>query len=158
MARLLFIVNVDWFFLSHRLPIALAARDAGFDIHVATELTGEASAIQSHGFTLHPISINRSSVGPLSLVILLWTLWRLMRQVNPEIVHLVTIKPVLLGGLVARFAGIKRVIAAISGLGFVFIARGVRAAVRRWLVAFLYRLALARSGVFVILQIGRAHV
>ena len=152
MARLLFVVNVDWFFLSHRLPIALAARDAGFDVHVATELTGEASAIQSHGFTLHPISINRSSVGPLSLVILLWTLWRLMRQVNPEIVHLVTIKPVLLGGLAARFVGIKRVIAAISGLGFVFTARGVRAAVRRWLVAFLYRGALARSGVFVILQ------
>ena len=152
MARLLFVVNVDGFFLSHRLPIALAARDAGFDVHVATELTGEASAIQSHGFTLHPISINRSSVGPLSLVILLWTLWRLMRQVNPEIVHLVTIKPVLLGGLAARFVGIKRVIAAISGLGFVFTARGVRAAVRRWLVAFLYRGALARSGVFVILQ------
>lgn len=154
MARLLFIVNVDWFFLSHRLPVALAARDAGFDIHVATELTGEASAILSHGFTLHPISINRSSVGPLSLMTLLWTLWRLMRKVNPEIVHLVTIKPVLLGGLAARFAGIKRVIAAISGLGFVFTARGVRATGRRWLVALLYRFALRRPGVFVILQNG----
>lgn len=152
MSRILFVVNVDWFFLSHRLPLALAARDAGFDVHVATAMTGDADAIQSHGFTLHPISINRSSTGLSALVSLVWKLWRLIRQLQPEIVHLVTIKPVLIGGLAARLAGVKRVIAAISGLGFIFTARGMAAALRRWLVAYFYRLALAHRAVLVIFQ------
>jgi len=29
--KLLFIVNVDWFFISHRLPIALKALEAGYE-------------------------------------------------------------------------------------------------------------------------------
>ena len=90
MPRLLFIVNVDWFFLSHRLPVALAARDAGFEVHVATALTGPASVIKSHGFTLHPISLDRRNASPLDALRLVWTLWRLMRTLRPSIVHLVT--------------------------------------------------------------------
>ncbi len=152
--RLLFVVNVDWFFLSHRLPVALAARDAGFDVHVATALSGPAERIESHGFTLHPMSIDRRSAGPWNA----WVLWRdlvrLFRRLRPDIVHLVTIKPVLLGGLAARAAGVPRVVAAISGLGFIFTARGLVAKLRSVAVSTLYRLALARPGVRVIFQNG----
>ncbi len=152
MPRLLFIVNVDWFFLSHRLPLALAARDAGYEVHVATAVTGPAAAIESHGFTLHPLSLDRRSAGPLAAMRLMWTLWRLMRTLRPSVAHLVTIKPVLLGGLASRLAGVPRVVAAISGLGFVFTARGAVAGVRKWLVAGLYRLALGGSRTQVIFQ------
>lgn len=152
MPRLLFIVNVDWFFLSHRLPVALAARDAGFEVHVATALTGPASVITSQGFTLHPISLDRRNPSPLDALRFVWTMWRLMRTLRPSIVHLVTIKPVLLGGLAARLARVPRVVAAISGLGFVFTALGATASARRWLVAGLYRIALAWPGVQVIFQ------
>ena len=79
-------------------------------------------------------------------------LWKIYRTVRPDVVHLVTIKPVLLGGLVARLAGVPAVVVAISGLGFVFIARGAKAAVRRWLVGVLYRVALGHRNVKVIFQ------
>lgn len=152
--RLLYVVNVDWFFLSHRLPIALAAREAGFDVHVAATVELGASAIERHGFTLHPLNIDRRSANPWQALKLLLSLWRLMRSVEPEVVHLVTIKPVLLGGISARLCGVPRVVAAISGLGFVFTAQGIRASIRRSLVSALYRLALARSGVCVVFQNG----
>lgn len=152
--RLLFVVNVDWFFLSHRLPIALAARDAGYEVHLATALTGPAEAIESHGITLHALNIDRRSAGPWNA----WVLWRdlarLFRQLHPDVVHLVTIKPVLLGGLAARETGVPKVIAAISGLGFIFTARGALARLRGLVVAGLYRIALARPGVRVIFQNG----
>ncbi len=150
--RLLFVVNVDWFFLSHRLPVALAAQDAGFEVHVATTLTGPAQNIEQYGFRVHPLTLNRRSAGPFEAIRLTLALYRLMRGLTPDIVHLVTIKPVLLGGLAARVSRVPRVVAAISGLGFVFTARGVLASGRRWLVSLLYRIALARSGVCVIFQ------
>lgn len=149
---LLFVVNVDWFFLSHRLPVALAARDAGFDVHIATALTGPADAIERHGFTVHQIDVDRRSTNPLGALRLLWVLFRLMQRLRPSVVHLVTIKPVLLGGLAARVVRVPRVVAAISGLGFVFTARGLTAYVRRSMVAVIYRLALTGHGVRVIFQ------
>lgn len=152
--RLLFVVNVDWFFLSHRLPIAQAAREAGYDVHVATALTLAPADIEQHGFTLHALDIDRQSASAWQALRLLLALRRLMRSLAPDVVHLVTIKPVLLGGLAARMAAVPRVIAAISGLGFVFTARGALAAARRAAVAAMYRLALARPGVHVIFQNG----
>lgn len=150
--RLLIVVNVDWFFLSHRLPIALAARDAGYEVHVAAALTRPVADIERHGLTLHPLDIDRRSAGLLQALKLLGSLLRLMCALAPDVVHLVTIKPVLLGGLAARLARVPRVVAAISGLGFVFIARGAIATLRRLAVSALYRLALARPGVCVIFQ------
>lgn len=154
MKRLLIIVNVDWFFLSHRLPVALAARDAGFEVHIATTLTGPAETIEQHGFTLHPLTFDRRSVGLIDTLQLLCRLYALMRRLAPDVLHLVTIKPVLLGGLAARMARVPKVIAAISGLGFVFTANGAIASIRRRMVVLLYRLALSRHNVKVIFQNG----
>jgi glycosyltransferase involved in cell wall biosynthesis len=154
MQRILFVVNVDWFFLSHRLPVALAARDAGFEVHVATALTGPSEAVERYGFKFHELNIDRKSAGPLQAIKVVWELRSLIKNLKPSIVHLVTIKPVVLGGLAARLAGVPRVVAAISGLGYIFTASGFTAALRRSCVSALYRLALARPGVCVIFQNG----
>ncbi len=150
--KLLFVVNVDWFFLSHRLPIALEALRQGYEVHIATALTDKLTVLQDHGFVVHPLSLDRSDMG-------LWANWISFRQiycvfkdVKPDIVHLVTIKPVLLGGLAARLSRVPAVVSAISGLGFVFVSKGVKAKIRRWLVSILYRLALGHYNLKVIFQ------
>lgn len=152
MRRLLFVVNVDWFFLSHRLPLALAAQKAGFEVHVATTLTDRAPELAAQGIIVHPLGMDRRSASPLEAAKLLWALLRLMRSLRPAVVHLVTVKPVLLGGIAARMAGVPRVIAAISGLGFIFTAQGKWAALRRAIVSALYRVAVAHKKVTVIFQ------
>ncbi|UVJ42788.1 glycosyltransferase family 4 protein [Pseudomonas sp. LS1212] len=154
MRRLLFIVNVDWFFLSHRLPLAIAAKEAGFEVHLAAAVTDRVQEIERHGIKVHPLNIDRRSANPMEAAKLLFDLFSLIRRVSPSVVHLVTIKPVLLGGLAARLARVPRVVAAISGLGFVFTARGGVARLRRLLVSSLYRLALSRNNVRVIFQNG----
>lgn len=149
---LLFVVNVDWFFLSHRLPIALEAQRQGYRVHIATGLTDKSDELERHGLAVHPLALNRSSASLGNAWRTMMQLWRVFRTVQPDVVHLVTIKPVLLGGLVARLVGVPAVVAAVSGLGFVFVARGVTAAVRRWLVAGLYRVALGHHNLKVIFQ------
>jgi len=61
--RLLYVVTEDWYFLSHRLPMARAARDAGFEVHVATRVADGAAAIEAEGFTLHPVPFVRGYTG-----------------------------------------------------------------------------------------------
>lgn len=149
---LMFVVNVDWFFLSHRLPIALEAQRQGYQVHIATGLTDKLDELQRHGLVVHPLSLDRSSTGLGNAWRTMVELWKLFRALRPDIVHLVTIKPVLLGGLMARLAGVPAVVAAVSGLGFVFMAHGAKAVVRRWLVGGLYRVALGHHNLKVIFQ------
>ena len=150
--KLLFVVNVDWFFLSHRLPIALKAMGQGYEVHIATALTDKLTLLQSHGLVVHPLSLHRSSTGLWETGKTFWQILRVFKLIKPDVVHLVTIKPVLLGGLAARLANVPAVVSAISGLGFVFVAKGIKATIRRWLVGSLYGLALGHRNLRVIFQ------
>jgi glycosyltransferase involved in cell wall biosynthesis len=150
--KLLFVVNVDWFFMSHRLPIALEAMRQGYEVHIATALTDKLSVLQSHGLVVHPLSLNRSGAGLWAIGKTFGQIFRVCKLVKPDVVHFVTIKPVLLGGLAARVARVPAVVSAVSGLGFVFVAKGIKAAIRRWLVNRLYGVALGHRNLRVIFQ------
>ena len=45
-SRLLFVVNVDWFFISHRLILAEAAINNNFEVFVACKDTGRKKEIE----------------------------------------------------------------------------------------------------------------
>lgn len=150
--KILIVINVDWFFISHRLPIALAAKENGYEIHIATGLTDRLDILQSYGFIVHPLNIDRSSTGIKNTISTFLEIWRAYKLIRPNLVHLVTIKPVILGGIAARLAGVPAVVAAVSGLGFVFVAQGAKAALRRGFVGLLYRIALGHPNLRVIFQ------
>lgn len=150
--RLLFIVNVDWFFVSHRLNIALEARARNYEVHIATAITTQGDLLKSHGLIVHPLSLGRSDQGLWTVFREFTEMFRVCREVQPDLVHLVTIKPVLLGGLATRLAGVPAVVAAVSGLGFVFVSSGFKAKLRRWLVAAAYKWALDHRNLRVIFQ------
>jgi glycosyltransferase involved in cell wall biosynthesis len=150
--KLLFVVNVDWFFLSHRLPIALEAQRRGFEVHIATRLTDKLSELQRHGLIVHVLALDRNGAGLANAWLTGFQLWRVIKAVQPDVMHLVTIKPILLGGLMARLLAVPALVVAVSGLGYVFMSHGSTAFVRRWLVGVLYRLALAHRNLVVIFQ------
>lgn len=150
--KLLFVVNTDGFFISHRLPIALDAMRRGYEVHIAASLTGRQVELQALGFFVHSLHLSRFSEGVISNGITFYKILRLFERVKPDVVHLVTIKPVIFGGLAARLAEVPSVVAAISGLGFIFVKRDTKAAVRCWLVGWLYRLALDHANIKVIFQ------
>lgn len=150
--RLLFIVNNPAFFLSHRLPVAQAAMQAGFEVHVATMPGSTVSTIESLGITHHVLPMSRSGKNPLEELQTLYTLWKLFRGLRPDVVHAVTIKPVLYGGIAARLAKVPAYIAAVSGLGFIFIRESKGFDFLRWAATLLYRLALGHPNSRVIFQ------
>lgn len=149
---LLFVVNIDWFFLSHRLPIAIEAIRQGWQVHIATGLTDRRQELERHGLVVHPLQLERAGVGIVNAISSAWQLLKIIRRVRPHVVHTVTIKPVLLGGIVARLAKVPSLVSAVPGLGSVFVADGLVARLKRLLVRSGYRMALRHRNQKVIFQ------
>ncbi len=150
--KLLFIVNVDWFFISHRLPIALAAIENGYEVHIATTITAFEKKLKKKGLKVHHITFQRSGSNPFLLINSFIKILILYSRIKPNLVHLVTIQPVILGGIAAKLNSSISVVAAVSGLGYVFSSKGLYPSIRRILVLSLYRLALKREKICVIFQ------
>src|SRR6185437_15663687 len=116
--RLLYLVTEDWYFWSHRLPMAKAAQRAGFAVGVATRVAEHGERIRGEGFALHPLNWRRGSTGPLASLAAIAEIARLYRRERPRIVHHVALKPAVLGSVAALLAGVPAVVNAVTGFGF----------------------------------------
>lgn len=138
--KILYLVTEDWYFCSHRLPIARAARDAGCEVVVITRVRDRGPEITAEGFRLIPLEQRRGALSPLRDLVMLLRLMRIYREERPELVHHVALKPVLYGTLAARVTGVAWIVNAMGGLGYLFGAAGTGT---RW-VGALVRAALRR--------------
>ena len=142
-ARLLYVVTEDWYFLSHRLPMARAARDAGFEVHVATNVADGAAAIAREGFILHPVRFARGRLSPVATLATVAGLRQVHRELGPELVHHVALQATILGSLAALGRRAARV-NALTGLGYSFISGAIKARVVRTIVGAMLRLLVDR--------------
>lgn len=117
--RLLYVANEDFAFLLNRLPMARAARDAGFEVHVATHVNKGAAAIEAEGFILHPIPFRRGGLSPFAAIPTILALRRIEREIKPQIVHHSGLQCCVYGAIAALGMGIPQV-NAITGLGYIF--------------------------------------
>jgi glycosyltransferase involved in cell wall biosynthesis len=150
--KVLFVVNDAGFFRSHRLRLAQEALARGFESVVACgESTGE-KALEGLGIRCRVFALSRSGLNPLRDLKTFLALVRIYRDEAPDIVHHVTIKPVIYGTLASRVVRVPAVVNAIPGMGFVFTQRGFTARVVRSLVNLLYRVALSHDNMRFIFQ------
>lgn len=141
--RLLYLITEDWYFWSHRLDLARAAREAGYNVIVATRVTDHGERIRGEGFQLEPLEMVRRSRNPFREVIAVAELVRLYRRVNPDVVHHVAMKPILYGSLAAWLTRVPSVINAFAGLGYAFMDE--RNGLLRWCVKTAFRTVLRLS-------------
>ncbi len=140
--RILYVVTEDWYFLSHRLPMARAARAAGYEVHVATRLNSGKAAIEGEGFTTHALDWRRGSLSPWHSIAGVMQLRQLLRVLKPDILHNVSLKPVLLGSVASLGLSSIAIVNSLTGLGTLFVGdhRGsglARPLVRRALAVLL---------------------
>lgn len=150
--RVLFVVNDPRFFLTHRLELALGVRDAGYDVHVATPEEPASRELRETGLPYHPVPLERQGTNPLADVATIAGLVRLYRALRPDLVHQVTVKPVLYGTIAARLARVPAVVNAIAGLGQLFAEGGAAAHARRAVIGRAYRMALGHPNARTIFQ------
>jgi len=139
LGHLLFVVTEDWYFCSHRLQLAVAAKKAGYNVAVVTQETNHGDEIRQAGLRLIPIKFQRSGRNPFSDFMTIRSLIRIYRTEQPDLIHHVSLKPILYGSIAARFSGISNVINAMTGLGYVFSSENFFARFIRFLISPLLR-------------------
>jgi glycosyltransferase involved in cell wall biosynthesis len=149
--RLLYIVTEDWAFLSHRLPMARAARDAGFEVHVATRVSNGAAAIEGERFILHPIAFRRGSLSPLATFSTIAALRRVQRAVKPALTHHVALQACVLG-MLAALDQPTACINAFIGLGYSFTSETIKARAIRSALSTLLRFLVNRQNCLALVQ------
>lgn len=148
--KLFIVVNVDWFFLSHRLPVAMAAQKAGWDVTVVTADTGRLQEIEAAGLKAINLPMTRSGMNVFQDLKAFRFLYKLYKKEKPDIVHHVAVKSILWGGLAAKFAHVNGVVNAISGLGGFFAKEGLSYISK--IVLKVLKFSHHRENLFVIFQ------
>lgn len=129
--RLLFVATEDWFFASHFLPMARAARELDFEVAVIARERHHRRIIEGAGARLIALEAERRSLDPRVLVRQILALKRLIEAERPDILHCIALKPIALAGLAGRLAGVERRVYALTGLGFLGARQGMVAAAAR---------------------------
>ncbi|MFN3793372.1 MAG: glycosyltransferase family 4 protein [Chitinophagaceae bacterium] len=121
MKSIIFIVNVDWFFKSHRLPLALEAIKRNYKVIIITEDTGFFKYFKDLGFVCHNLKFGRGFGSPVVELLNFIKLYRIIRIYNADVIHNITLKPYLYGSFIAKIQNKKGVIVnSITGLGYLY--------------------------------------
>ncbi|MCW8951578.1 MAG: glycosyltransferase family 4 protein, partial [Rhodospirillales bacterium] len=142
----------DWYFLSHRLPAARAARDMGCDVTVITRIGNGRAAIETEGFRVIPLGMERKGKNPFAEIGVISSLVGLYRRERPELVHHVALKPILYGTIAARIARVPKIVNAFAGMGFAFIAESGSGRFFRTILEVAFRFLMRAPNVHLIVQ------
>ncbi|NTU53784.1 MAG: glycosyltransferase family 4 protein [Chlorobiaceae bacterium] len=152
--RLLYFLTEDWFFCSHFIDRARAAQQAGYEVAVAAREGRDAEFIRSSGFQYFPTGLQRRSTNPLTELRLLVRVWRIYRAYRPDLVHQAGAKPILYGTIAAKLAGVRHIVNAPIGMGYVFSSTDRAARLFRPLLQLAYRLLVNPAGSRVVFENG----
>ncbi|NBJ09721.1 glycosyltransferase family 4 protein [Microvirga arsenatis] len=115
---LVFVVTEDWFFASHFLPMARAARELGLAVAVVTRVRDHRGAIEAAGARVIPLEAERRSLNPMAAGYAAGQLAAILKAEKADLVHCIALKSILVGGFAATLAGIGPRVYALTGSGF----------------------------------------
>lgn len=150
--RIVFFANTDWYLYNFRLALARELAARGAEVVMMSPAGSYGERLKQAGFTWIPLRMNRRGLNPLEEVGVIREVYGIYRRVRPDLVHHFTIKPVVYGAIAARLAGVRAVVNAIAGLGYVFSSDAPRAAILRPFVRRFLRSALNGKSTRVVVQ------
>ena len=151
--RIAFVVNNVDFLLSHRLEICTNAIKLGYEVHVISPYRkGIVSELGEVGILFHKLKLSRGGKNPFLELKIVFDLSCLFKEIQPDIVHLITLKPYLYGGIAARIAKVPAVVSAVAGLGILFSSSNLKYQLLRRVVYPFFYLSFGHDNQVVIFQ------
>ncbi|MGY9041515.1 MAG: glycosyltransferase, partial [Alphaproteobacteria bacterium] len=149
---ILFTVNVDWFFLSHRLNLATEALKNGYEVHLAASFTDHKSHIESLGIHVHDLDIPRGNTSVLNVLLSIISIFKIVRLTSPDIIHAITLKVSIISAIASVFHRRTGLIVAISGLGYMYTEKSFVNSIKKGIIYFFFQLLAMRSNLKLIFQ------
>lgn len=151
--KILFILNTDKFLLSHRIEIANALIRHKYEVNLGSSKSEASKTIADLGIKTHKLEIDRTNLGILNLLKTTLSIYNLIKKINPDIVHFISIKPVILGCIATKFIRKDiKIITSVSGLGYIFIQDSLLGKIKKSITCCLYKFALSNKKIKVIFQ------
>ena len=150
--KIIFFANSDWYLYNFRVPLAQHIKALGVEIVMISPPGEYAGLIEAAGFRWVQLDMSRRSTNPFGELAVIWRLRRILRDEKPDLIHNFTIKSVVYGAIAARLAGVRHVVNAVAGLGFVFSNTGLQARLLKPVVRVLLRFSLGGKSSRLILQ------
>ncbi len=152
MKTLAIVVNNPDFFLSHRLPLANAARQNGYDVFVVCPFGPRVADIINLGFKVKAYELNRKSLNPFRELVSIYQLYFILKELNADIAHAISLKPILQTCFANFFLPKIRIVGTVTGLGFIFIQSGIVYDVLRFFIGLAFRIGLYSKNIELIFQ------
>jgi len=152
MPKLHFFVNEDWAFVSHFFERAVAAQSAGYNVDISAHCGEMKAVLEGAGFTIYPHNISRSGTNPFIEIQNLFAMIKVFRKSKPDIIHLIALKPIVIGAIAARIYGKAQVVCAPIGMGYLFSSNDRKARLLQPLVRFILRRLLNFKNTQVIIE------
>jgi glycosyltransferase involved in cell wall biosynthesis len=150
--RLVYVINDAEFFVRHRMGHVAEAIAEGYDVHILVPPGAATASMIADGATVHALPLARGKASPVRELQTISAIARLYRQLRPQLVHHISVKPVLYGTIVARALGVPGIVNTIPGMGWLFTGEDTAAAVRRKLAIAFYQMALRTQRMRIIVQ------
>jgi glycosyltransferase involved in cell wall biosynthesis len=150
--KILFIVSEDWYFLSHRLHLAKAAIENGYEVALLSRISIHREFLESIGVIVFDWSLDRRSLNPIKEIRAMRQVIKAVNSYTPNLIHAVALKPIIYTSLACYCVGMRRVIFALGGLGFIFNSEGCFAKILRPFIIKFLRKAFSAEYSLVIVQ------
>ena len=142
MAKIVIISQYSQSLINFRGDLIRAMVELGHKVICLGPEAGFEQPLQELGADYRQIPLHRTGLNPLKDVKTLFSLRKVLKEIKPDIVFSYTVKPIVYGSIAAHMAGVRRMYALISGLGYVFIGQTFKQRLLTQIVAFLYRRGL----------------
>jgi len=150
--RFCIFINVDWFLLSHFKNYLEKIISHGYQVTVITSNTGKCDQIKELGIDVIEIDLNRGYKNIISEIKSFIKTYSVIKKLSPDIIELITIKPVIYGGIISRLLGINKTIYYMSGLGALFTNTSRLGRIKTKIISFLYSLIMRQHSASIIVE------
>lgn len=143
--RILFIGGVASSFVNFRKELISTLINMGHDVCACS---GEpdpwvTEQLKTLNVKYFPVALHRTGKNPIVDVIGCIEIYKIIKQVQPDIIFSYTIKPIVWGGVAAKFSRTHNLYAMVEGLGMPFMPQSdLKSRVTSWLAQKLYYLTL----------------
>ena len=150
--KLVYFVNTDWFFISHRLPIAIAALEKGYEVHIVVNESTKTKELKEAGIIVHVLKLDRKNWNPIEFISCLFKFIYLIKKLKPELIHCLTIKPIIIGTLSSIILIKPKVVISITGMGSIFSNNKKIDKIKQLFILGIYNFIFLKKNLRVIFQ------